>query len=380
MKRILFIVQGEGRGHMTQALALAEVLRRAGHSVCAACVGTNPRRALPAFFRDGLGASLMLFDEPGFEHGGRGLHAGATLLQAARRLPAFRRALDTLDQAVARYQPDVIVNFFTLMGGLYNALRRPGVPLVCVGHQYLFHHPAYPFPPGRRAARRMARLYARLTALGAARRLALSFYPAPALPSQSDLRVVPPLLRADVRNQTVCDDGFLLVYLLNEGYAEDVRAWSAAHPEVPVHCFRDAPGPPVAPTAALTFHPLCGKRFVEMMARCRALVCTAGFESVCEAMYLQKPVLMVPVEGHFEQQCNAFDAQQAGAGLQRQDFDLGRLLDAAAAYRSVSGFRAWADAAPGVFLREIVGEEAEYPVHASLLHTPGTHQGAVLSV
>ena len=31
--RYLFVVQGEGRGHLTQALSLASILRRQGHEV-----------------------------------------------------------------------------------------------------------------------------------------------------------------------------------------------------------------------------------------------------------------------------------------------------------------------------------------------------------
>lgn len=49
------------------------------------------------------------------------------------------------------------------------------------------------------------------------------------------------------------------------------------------------------------------------MAGCKAYASTAGFESICEAMYLGKPVLMVPA--HIEQDCNAYDAMKAGAGI-----------------------------------------------------------------
>ena len=41
------------------------------------------------------------------------------------------------------------------------------------------------------------------------------------------------------------------------------------------------------------------------MGRCRGVVCTAGFESVSEAMWLGKPVCMAPTPGHYEQRCNA---------------------------------------------------------------------------
>lgn len=39
------------------------------------------------------------------------------------------------------------------------------------------------------------------------------------------------------------------------------------------------------------------------MQGCSGYVTTAGFESVCEAMYLGKPVMMIPT--HVEQEINA---------------------------------------------------------------------------
>ena len=56
--RVLFAVQGEGRGHMTQALALAAMLRRRGHAVVGAVVGTDRWGDVPKFFRRGLGAPV----------------------------------------------------------------------------------------------------------------------------------------------------------------------------------------------------------------------------------------------------------------------------------------------------------------------------------
>ena len=115
------------------------------------------------------------------------------------------------------------------------------------------------------------------------------------------------------------------------------------------------------------------------MARCRGLVSTAGFESIAEAMYLGKPVQVVPVEGHFEQWCNAFDTVRAGAGIRSKVFDLkclqqhichgssdrgmvqryvspppprGRTSDAAVGLPT-DRFRAWVTAGRDRFVREI---------------------------
>jgi uncharacterized protein (TIGR00661 family) len=77
---------------------------------------------------------------------------------------------------------------------------------------------------------------------------------------------------------------------------------------------------------ALSFHSLNDVKFLDMMSRCSGMASTAGFESVCEAMYLGKPVMMVPVEGHYEQYCNAVDAGKMGAGIHSRQFNLEKLI------------------------------------------------------
>jgi hypothetical protein len=72
---------------------------------------------------------------------------------------------------------------------------------------------------------------------------------------------------------------------------------------------------------------------------------------VSEAAYLKKPVLMVPVENHLEQQMNSIDAEDAGLGLADTRFDLSRLL--AHHQYTNSGFRCWVQQAEEIFMRVI---------------------------
>lgn len=74
----------------------------------------------------------------------------------------------------------------------------------------------------------------------------------------------------------------------------------------------------------LSFHQLDDTLFLRYMSGAKAYATTAGFESVCEAMYLNKPVLMVPT--HIEQACNAYDASLTGAGVVADCFASGRVI------------------------------------------------------
>jgi uncharacterized protein (TIGR00661 family) len=41
-------------------------------------------------------------------------------------------------------------------------------------------------------------------------------------------------------------------------------------------------------------------------------LCGAGFESPAEALYLQKKLMVIPMKGQYEQQCNAAALNQLG--------------------------------------------------------------------
>ena len=49
-KKFILAVQGEGRGHMTQAITMYEMLIEQGHTVCAVILGASERRQAPPFF------------------------------------------------------------------------------------------------------------------------------------------------------------------------------------------------------------------------------------------------------------------------------------------------------------------------------------------
>jgi uncharacterized protein (TIGR00661 family) len=191
--------------------------------------------------------------------------------------------------------------------------------------------------------------------LGArATKLALSLYEAPDLPAKR-LLVGPPILRKQLFSLHPNPAGhFTLVYLLNHGYAGQIIRWSDAHPQTRLHCFYDKPDAPAEfqHSPALTFHKLDGEKFLRMMAECRNLVCTAGFESVSEAAWLGKPLLLVPVENHVEQQVNAIDAQQFGIALAEKSFNLDRLAELPD-HLPTEKFRAWLGCAPQKFFQAV---------------------------
>ncbi len=270
----------------------------------------------------------------------------ATLLGVLANLPKYARLIRQLDEIVRETQPDVIINFFEPIAAFYALTRRQRPPVVAIGHQFMFQHPGYVRTPQLWKQLLSMKIYTRL--LGArATKLALSLYEAPDLPPEK-IFVGPPILRKQLFSLISNPNGdFVLVYLLNHGYAEQIISWSGKNPKTRLHCFYDKPNAPAEfqHSPSLTFHKLDGEKFLNMMAECRHVVCTAGFESVSEAAWLGKPLFLVPVENHVEQQVNAIDAQQFGIAIAEKSFNLDRLAELPDRLPTEK-FRAWLDCAP----------------------------------
>lgn len=344
--KVLFVIQGEGRGHLTQALTLEKILRDNGHEVVGMLVGKSRSRTLPAFFTARGKAPVTTFSSPNFVPSKDGCHIGhvKSTLYNIVRLPKYARSMMTIMNAIFYSSADIVVNFYEIMCSLTYAFFRPTVPEVCIGHQYMFLHPGFTFPKAHPHSRWWLRFFTRLTALGASRVLALSMSPYADAADQK-LTVVPPLLRDEVKEATCQRGDYITGYILNAGFAESVRQWHERHPEVRMQFFWDKAGADRATKIddTLSFHLIDDKAFICSLAGCMAYATTGGFESVCEAMYMGKPALMVPA--HIEQECNAFDAEQHGAGTASEEFDLDRLLDFAKDYHTNEAFRQWEDSA-----------------------------------
>ncbi len=326
--KYLFIIQGEGRGHLSQALALLQILQAAKHEVCCMAVGISARRSIPTYFYESCKVELITFRSPNFvtDPDNKSVKIPATLVQNISTAPLYLRSLQQLHSAVQKYQPDIIINFYDLLGGIYFKTFQPAAACFALGHQYLLEHPDFPQPAGHSIDRHLMRLNNRITA-GGAQKIALSF--TDKYQNGHQLCIAPPLVRREYLHTSPTKENFILCYIVNAGYAQEIISWHQDHrPQAVIHCFWDHPAYPSdwQPHPNITFHPLNGERFTDMMCRCNAYASTAGFESICEAALLGKPIMMVPVAGHYEQLCNALDAEKVGIGILRKSFDLSDII------------------------------------------------------
>lgn len=255
-------------------------------------------------------------------------------------LPGYFSSIHFIRKNIQESGADIVINFYEILCGITSSLFRLGVPEVCIGHQYLFLHPSFQMPGKYLLPESLLKFFTRITSLGATSRLALSIRDYPDDPVHG-IRVVPPLLRREAKTIIRHHANYIMGYILNAGFAEDVKAWHEKHPHTQLHFFWDKPGAPeeLKIDDTLTFHRINDVKFLKLLAGCKAYATTAGFESVCEALYMGKPCMMIPA--HVEQECNALDAERELAGVRSEVFDISKLKDFAREYEEDVEFRMW---------------------------------------
>ena len=168
-----------------------------------------------------------------------------------------------------------------------------------------------------------------------------------------NIMVIPPLLRRDVTSMIPEEGDYIQGYLLFNRFASQVEAFHNRHPDVSLHFFWDnidADDVKIV-DQQLNYHQIDDLKFMDMMAKCKGFATTAGFESICEAMYLGKPVQMIPT--HIEQQFNAADASRSGAGIVSDQFEIEHLLDFADTYQTNQEFIYWVKSCERLILEKI---------------------------
>jgi len=356
--RYLFVVQGEGRGHLTQALSLKSLLEQNGHEVVSVMVGCSAKRRLPDFFVEKTASVLSKFQSPNFMPMPKDKKPFllASILYNIMLIPVYIESILTIRRTIKQERPDIVVNFYELLCGLTYGVFKPTAPMVNIAHQYYFQTENFKYTGANKFQFKLLNLYSTFTSLAASKVLALSFRNEET-EQYTDITIVPPLLRPEVLSKSVSNGNYIHGYMLNSGYVDELAAWCAENKQERLHFFWDKKTERSVTEISdnLTMHALSDSRFLKYMSGAKAYATTGGFESVCEAMYMQKPVLMVPT--HIEQECNVIDAQVSGAGVSATEFKLSLLIDFIPTYKPDSAYRLWVNSAERIILDELTNFE-----------------------
>ncbi|PAP78057.1 glycosyltransferase family protein [Rubrivirga marina] len=302
LAHVVYALCGHGRGHSSRARAVAEALRPRGHRVSFAA-------DTPA--ADRLSEAGAVYRVPGLRQVLR-RNRVRMLATARANLDLTWRSPEIIAEAarwLERVGADVVVADHEPFVG--RAAASVGVPVVALSHQLVLTE-ARPRAPLRHLPAALG------TALGigilappgpAAQVVPSFFFPPPR--AGSDAVFVPPILRNDVLAARSRAGGRLLVYV-NEGDGMTPLLDALAEVRVPADVYGLDPDMEAPEGVRLRAPSRAG--FLADLAACRAVVATAGFTLLSEALHLGKPVLALPNAGFFEQTVNALALRDQGRG------------------------------------------------------------------
>ncbi len=305
MARIIYALSGQGRGHTSRSLAISDTLRKNGHTVQFCCGGTaqeilesQGETVLPVpLLRQVMRDNTVMHRE-----------TFVTNWPSIRDLSKIR---DRLADEFIAYRPDLLITDFE--GFSSRAAERIGLPILSFNHQQVVTETRYALPLGCRFHAMVAKTIINLIAPKNPEHLLLSSFFFPPLKNPSQTTLVPPIIRPAVQAlQPETGDHVLVYYNQPEGsdYLPDqLRKVDA---RFIVYNFPPPEHPEAYPN--LVFKKASIEGFLYDLARCRAIVCTAGFTLISEALYLGKPLLVVPNGGIFEQTLNALFLQREQLG------------------------------------------------------------------
>jgi uncharacterized protein (TIGR00661 family) len=281
--KILFAIQGTGNGHISRAREIVPLLQQYGE-LDLLVSGTEAEVTLSQPLKYKFHGGSFVFGTNG------GIDKWATY--KLMDLPQLAR--DIYNLPLKQY--DLIINDFEPVSAWACKLRK--IPSVSLSHQCSFVSPNTPRPSKRNFGEWMLKNYSPTTA-----HIGFHF-------ERYDDFIHTPVIRSEIRNLKTANLGHYTVYLP----AYDDKTLTALLKKtrnVQWQIFSKRQKTPYQEENVQIF-PVNNEAFNTSLANCEGLLTGGGFEGPAEALFLQKKVLMIPMKGQYEQQCNALAASRLG--------------------------------------------------------------------
>lgn len=275
--KIFYAVQATGNGHVSRAMEMLPYLQNYGE-VDIFLSGSNCNLQMNANVQY-RSKGLSLF------YSGNG---GLNYRRMVTDIAPLRILKEVKNLPVEKY--DLVLNDFESITALACAYKK--VKSVNVGHQASFMSEHTPRPANKNfMGEWLLKNYAR-----ASKYVGFHF-------DSYDDFILPPVIKKEIWNAEPKTLGHITVYLLSFSDAV-VYSKLSIFKEYRFEVFSKEVKA-ITQKGNITFIPVDKKAFNKSLINCAAIITGAGFETPAEALYLEKKIMVIPVKGQYEQQCNA---------------------------------------------------------------------------
>lgn len=281
--KILFAIQGTGNGHISRAREIVPLLQKYGE-VDLLVSGTEAEVSLSQPLKYRFHGISFVFGKNG------DVDKWATF----KIMNLWQFVKDMWRLPLRQY--DLIINDFEPVSAWACKLRK--VPSVSLSHQCAFVSPKTPRPPKWNYGAWFLKNYSPTT-----HHIGFHF-------KRYDDFIHTPVIRSEIRQLQTADLGHYTVYLPAYDDKTLIKHLSK-NQEIEWHVFSKREKKAYRSDNVHIF-PVDNEAFNKSLATGEGLLTGGGFEGPAEALYLKKKVMMIPMRGQYEQQCNALAAAELG--------------------------------------------------------------------
>jgi uncharacterized protein (TIGR00661 family) len=281
--KILYAIQGTGNGHISRAREIVPLLQQYG-DLDLLVSGTEAEVTLAQPLKYKFHGLSFVFGTNG------GVDKWATY--KIMDLRQFWRDMHNLPLE----QYDLIVNDFEPVSAWACKLKK--IPSVSLSHQCSFVSKNTPRPKKWDYGEWFLKYYSPTS-----HHIGFHF-------EQYADFIHTPVIRSEIRNLVTSNLGHYTVYLPAYDDVKLAKYLSKAS-NVQWQIFSKRQKTPYQVDNIQIF-PVSNAEFNKSLASCEGLLTGGGFEGPAEALFLQKKVMMIPMQGQYEQQCNALAASKLG--------------------------------------------------------------------
>ena len=276
--QVLYAIQGTGNGHLSRARDVIPALLKEGIALDILISGTQADIQIPYPIKYQCKGLSFIFGKKG----------GVDMWKTYLKSNTLRLQKEIKSIPVNKY--DLIINDFEPITAW--ACKMADKPCFSFSHQSAVLMEKAPKPKKTDALGKMIlKTYA-----PASHRFGLHF-------KAYEKDIFTPIIRSDIRNAQIREGEHYTVYLPSYSDGKIIHFLSQI-PNVKWDVFSKHNTKEVV-TKNLSIRPITNEAFVDSMANSRGVLCGAGFETPAEALFMQKKLMVVPMKGQYEQQCNA---------------------------------------------------------------------------
>ncbi len=316
--KILYGVVGEGMGHAIRSRVVLQHLLARGHQVEVMASSRAHGYLSQRFSGVNQIHGLHLVSEENRVRLGKTLWSNlvAGIGGVPRNIGAYFELLDD-------FHPEVVISDFESWSYYYG--KAHDLPTFSIDNMQIINRCMHPpeILAGQRVQFELVRAFVKSKLPFCHHYLITSFFRPPVRKERTSL--FPPILRDEILQATPRRGDHLLIYQTGETFKELADSLQRAGMESRVYGMRrELQADEV--DGNLRFRPFSEETFIEDLATARAVVASAGFTLMGEAVYLRKPMLTVPLGKQFEQLLNGRYLEREGFGMTAESLAGGRVL------------------------------------------------------